>query len=31
MKLIRSFTQQLGGQFSLTAEGGTVFRLEIPA
>ncbi|KFG67447.1 histidine kinase dimerization/phosphoacceptor domain -containing protein [Microvirga sp. BSC39] len=31
MKLIRSFAQQLGGQFSLTAEGGTVFRLDIPA
>jgi two-component sensor histidine kinase len=31
MKLIRSFSQQLGGQFSLTADGGTVFRLEIPA
>ena len=31
MKLIRSFTQQLGGAFSLTAENGTVFRLEIPA
>ncbi|MBJ6124592.1 sensor histidine kinase [Microvirga splendida] len=31
MKLIRSFTQQLGGQFSLTADGGTVFRLDIPA
>ena len=31
MKLIRSFTQQLGGQFSLTADGGTVFRLDLPA
>jgi two-component system, sensor histidine kinase PdtaS len=31
MKLIRSFAQQLGGQFSLTADGGTVFRLDIPA
>jgi two-component sensor histidine kinase len=31
MKLIRSFSQQLGGQFSLTADSGTVFRLEIPA
>jgi two-component sensor histidine kinase len=31
MKLIRSFAQQLGGQFNLTADGGTVFRLEIPA
>ena len=31
MKLIRSFAQQLGGQFSLTADRGTVFRLEIPA
>jgi two-component sensor histidine kinase len=31
MKLIRSFSQQLGGQYSLTADGGTVFRLEIPA
>jgi two-component sensor histidine kinase len=31
MKLIRSFAQQLGGQFNLTADGGTVFRLESPA
>ncbi len=31
MKLIRSFAQQLGGRFSLEADGGTVFRLEIPA
>ena len=31
MKLIRSFAQQLGGQFSLTADNGTVFRLDIPA
>jgi two-component sensor histidine kinase len=30
MKLIRSFAQQLGGQFNLSADGGTVFRLEIP-
>ena len=31
MKLIRSFAQQLGGRFSLESDGGTVFRLEIPA
>jgi two-component sensor histidine kinase len=30
MKLIRSFTQQLGGHFSLEANGGTVFRLVVP-
>jgi two-component sensor histidine kinase len=30
MKLIRSFTQQLGGHFSLEADGGTVFRLVVP-
>jgi two-component sensor histidine kinase len=30
MKLIRSFTQQLGGRFSLEAKGGTVFRLVVP-
>lgn len=31
MRLIRSFANQLGGQFSLEAENGTVFRLVIPA
>jgi two-component sensor histidine kinase len=31
MKLIRSFAQQLGGRFSLESDGGTVFRLDIPA
>ncbi|MBB3017584.1 two-component sensor histidine kinase [Microvirga lupini] len=31
MKLIRSFAQQLGGRFSLTADDGTVFPLDIPA
>lgn len=31
MKLIRTFTNQLGGRFSLESDGGTVFQLVIPA
>lgn len=31
MKLIRAFANQLGGRFSLETNGGTVFRLVIPA
>jgi two-component sensor histidine kinase len=30
-KLIRAFTAQLGGRFTLTSDGGTTFRLVIPA
>src|SRR5690606_15175488 len=29
-KLIRAFAHQLGGQFSIESNGGTVFRLLIP-
>jgi two-component sensor histidine kinase len=31
MKLIRAFTTQLGGRFSLESDRGTIFRLTIPA
>lgn len=31
MKLIRAFASQLGGRFTLESEGGTIFRLVIPA
>jgi len=31
MKLIRAFSSQLGGQFSIETENGTTFRLLVPA
>lgn len=31
MKLIRAFSNQLGGTFSFEGEGGTTFRLQVPA
>lgn len=31
MKLIRAFTTQLNGRFTIESDGGTVFRLVIPA